>query len=110
MIKLSERYYDEYFGDVYGIIVNGEEVGFVDFEEETDYVSVHLLTIRSDKRGNGYARGTVDLLKSMFPGKNLEGSSQGRGSTFWKSMGATLRPDPDDNWFSIFELSNKEVN
>ena len=109
MIKLSERIFDDYFGDVIPVLVNDEQVGYVDYEDKGEFVEVYFLAIAATYRGNGYARNVVELLQTMYPNKKLCGSVLGRGIKFWEHLGAKVEVDPEDSWFSTFELINKEV-
>lgn len=113
-IKFGERYYDEWLGEVYSILLDGEEIGAVDYIEEGDEVYVRVLSIAYHLRDFKLFEGAVNILKSMFPGKKLTGLAGPVGCYCgdpkdWEALGATTYPDPDDYIFTVFELEIKEA-
>ena len=109
MIKFGERYYDEWLGNVYSVLLNDEHIGAVDYEEDENVVNVHIVSLIHGYKS--YFKEVVYNLLDMFPGKKLVGSAAPSCSYCgekedWESLGATTRPDPDDDWFTLFELEN----
>ena len=108
-MKFGERYYDEWLGEVYSILLDGEEIGAVDYIEEGGEVYVRVLSIAYHLRDFELFEGAVNILKSMFPGKLLTGLTGPIGCycgdpEYWVDLGAITYPDPDDAIFTVFEL------
>lgn len=109
MIKFGERYYDEWLGNVYSILLNGEKIGAVEYNEKETEVEVNILSIYRHCYNFNHFKESVDVIKSMFPGKKLTGIS-GVGCYCgypedWETLGAKTYPDPDDDIFTVFELN-----
>lgn len=111
MIKFGERYYDEWFGNVYSILLNDIEIGLVDYKENETNLDVNILLIQQRYKKFEYFKDAVDILKAMFPGKILTGLVGPVGCYCgdvedWEALGATTYTDPDDDMFTVFELEN----
>ena len=111
MLKFGERNYDEWLGEVNVILLDGEEIGAVDYLEEENEVYVSVLSFIHGYKQFSYFEEAVNIIKSMFPGKKLTGLTGPIGCycgdvEAWKALGAITRPDPDDDLFTIFELEN----
>lgn len=111
MLKFGERYKNDWFGNVYPILLNDKEVGVVDYEENDDKLELYVLSFECEYKQFNYFEEAVNILKSMFPGKNIVGNTGivsycGR-KEYWEALGSKTRPDPDDDIYTIFELENK---
>lgn len=107
MIRFGELYFHEWFADVYSILVENEEVGLIYYNEYIDHVDLCLLKFdnRFKDHEKEWAYESIKLLQSMFPGKRIEGITQEcMGTKFWEELGASCNPDPDDEYFTIFNL------
>ena len=113
MLKFGERYYDDWLGNVYRILLNDIEIGVVDYEENENELEINILSFIHGYKQFSYFEEAVNILKSMFPGKKLTGLAGPIGCYCgdvkdWEALGAKTYPDPDDEIFTIFELENKE--
>ena len=108
MIEFGERYYDEWLGYVYSILLDGNQIGSVDYEEKENEVTVNILSLYRQCYSFEYFKESVDIIKSMFPKKKMTGlvgiSCLCGELKDWKALGAKTYPDPDDDIFTVFEL------
>ena len=108
MVVFGERYHDEWLGDVYSIMLDDDKIGAVSYEEKENEVFINVLSMYNYCYNFDHFKESVNLLKSMFPGKKLTGlvgtCCYCGYSKDWEALGAKTYPDPDDNIFTVFEL------
>ena len=110
-IKIGEMYYNEFWGNVYRIIVDGDDdAGILAYDQDgTDekLINLHLMKLSDIYWMDAYRIFYTVLLEmqAMFPGKRVEGHVQDcADKNFWIRLGGHVYPDPDDECFTIFEL------
>jgi ribosomal protein S18 acetylase RimI-like enzyme len=82
--------------DVFGIVVDGEVVGFSASRVETDRVALEYIATSPERRGAGLGAQLVAATRLTSPGRPLLAQTDDDAVGFYRALGFTATPAPAD--------------